>query len=269
LPSAAVAVSLDASNAELHDRIRGRAGAFEKSCRFIDRALEQGLPMSVITTIHKMNLRELPAMREMLLDRGIAWQVQIAGTEGCRFPKEFLIDEEEFYSVGMFIAATRKKYPVSRLPVTGAHDMGFYSMMLDDTSVSPDWTGCQAGLSVLGIHSNGHIKGCLAMQDSTIEGNCRDVSVYDLWNSDTAFPYSRRFDTRAAGDNCRDCEHLESCRGGCNEMSFMKTGRLHNDPYCFCRIEKRLFREELKNPLNRLKIKAKKRIRSMMSAVRN
>jgi radical SAM protein with 4Fe4S-binding SPASM domain len=255
-----IAVSLDAATPELHDQIRDCKGAFKKTCNFMNIALKEGLPVSVITTVHKMNLKELAAIREMLLGRNIAWQIQVAGSEGRRFPKELLLDEEEFYSVGMFIAATRKKYPIAEMPVMGAHDLGFNSMMLNNISLVSEWTGCQAGISVLGIQSNGNIKGCLSMEDSTIEGNVRDADICDIWNDETSFAYSRRFTTGDAGDNCSNCRHLNKCKGGCNEMSLMKTGRLHNDPYCFYAIENKLFSEELKNPFTRIKLALKRRL---------
>ncbi|MBA4389933.1 MAG: radical SAM/SPASM domain-containing protein [Syntrophus sp. (in: bacteria)] len=258
-----VAVSLDASKPELHDQIRNRKGAFDKTCDFMNIALKEGLPVSVITTVHKMNLMELPAIRDLLLGRNVAWQIQIAGSEGRRFPKELLLDEEDFYSVGMFIASTRKKYPVKQMPVIGADDLGFNSMMLNNISLAPEWTGCHAGISVLGIQSNGNIKGCLSMTDIAIEGNVRSMSVYDIWNSDTAFSYSRAFDVSDTGENCRNCIHLKKCKGGCNEMSLMKTGRLHNDPYCFYAIEKKLFSEELKDPLTRIRLGLKRRLNAI------
>jgi radical SAM protein with 4Fe4S-binding SPASM domain len=258
-----VAVSLDASKPELHDQIRDHMGAFAKACDFINRARNNGLPVSVITTVHKMNLKELPALRELLLGRNIAWQIQVAGSEGRRFPKELLLDEEDFYSVGMFIASTRKEYSVKQMPVMGAHDLGFNSMVLNNISLAPEWTGCQAGISVMGIQSNGNIKGCLSMDDSTIEGNVRDTDIHERWNSNSAFPYSRGFTAKVAGDNCASCDHLDTCKGGCNEMSLMKTGRLHNDPYCFYAIEKRLFNEELKNPLTRIRLRLKRKLNSI------
>ena len=256
----AVAVSLDASKPELHDQIRCKRGAFEKTRHFIDIAQKEGLPVSIITTVHKMNLMELPSIRALLLGRNIAWQIQVAGSEGRRFPKELLLDDEEFYSVGMFIASTRKEYPVQQMPVTGAHDLGFNSIMLNNVSLSPAWTGCQAGISVLGIQSNGNIKGCLSMTDETIERNVRDIDIYDIWNNDSAFSYSRQFTPADAGEHCADCQYLKDCKGGCNEMSLMKTGKLHNDPYCFNRIEQRLFSKELKNPFHKLALKARKRL---------
>ena len=258
-----VAVSIDASVPELHDNIRGSAGAFQKTWEFIELARAEGVPVSVITTIHRLNLKELPAIREQLVGKKIAWQIQTAGAEGRRFPRELLLDEEEFYSVGLFIDATRKKYSIDEMPVIGAHDLGFHSMMLGNLSLYNDWDGCQAGISVLGIQSNGNIKGCLSMDDSTIEGNIRDADICDIWNSESAFSYSRSFKTADAGDNCAACDHLDKCKGGCNEMSLMKTGRLHNDPYCFSAIEKRLFSRELKNPLTRLRIGLKRRLNAI------
>jgi len=258
-----IGVSLDASKPELHDQIRDRKGAFEKTCEFMELALKEGLPVSVITTVHKLNIKELPAIRELLLGRHVAWQIQVAGSEGRRFSKELLLDEEDFYSVGMFIASTRKEYTLKQMPVIGAHDLGFNSMLLNNISLAPEWTGCQAGISVLGIQSNGNIKGCLSMDDSTIEGNVRETDIFDMWNSESAFSYARGFMADDAGENCAGCDHLDKCKGGCNEMSLMKTGRLHNDPYCFYSIEKKLFGEELKNPLTRIKLGLKKKVNAI------
>ncbi len=262
----AVAVSIDAAQPELHDRIRNREGAFEKSLDFINRALKEKLPVTVITTVHKLNLTELPAIRELLMGRQIAWQIQVAGSEGRRFPRELLLDEEEFYSVGMFIAATRKKYSREQMPVIGAHDLGFNSLLLDNISLAPQWHGCQAGISVLGIQSNGAIKGCLSMDDSTVEGTIRERDIAEVWQSESSFPYSRRFSAAEAGENCASCRHLDSCKGGCNEMSLMKTGLLHNDPYCFHRIEQRLFAKELRNPWQRLLIKVRRKLATLASS---
>jgi radical SAM protein with 4Fe4S-binding SPASM domain len=248
----AVAVSVDASSAELHDRIRGVPGAYEKSWTFINRALEESLPVSVITTVHKLNLKELPAIRDRLKGRGIAWQVQTAGAEGRRFSKDLLLDEEEFYSVGIFVEACRRTYSVEELPVIGAHDLGYNSGILKNISLYEKWEGCQAGVSVLGIRSNGEVMGCLAMNDEGfMEGNIRGRSVSEIWNDPEAFSYTRRFKASDAGPNCSGCGHIEACKGGCNEMSLMKSRALHNDPYCFYKLERRLFAEELNNPLKR------------------
>ncbi len=252
----AVAVSLDAADAQLHDSIRGVPGACEKSRTFMARALEQGLPLSVITTVHKLNLKELPAIREQLKGRGIAWQVQTAGAEGRRFPKALLLDEEEFYSVGVFIEVCRRTHSAVELPIIGAHDLGYNSGILKNVSLYENWTGCQAGVSVLGIRSDGSVLGCLAMNDDRyVEGNVRDRAIADIWNDPSAFAYTRQFKAEDAGSNCAACAHLSRCNGGCNEMSLMKSGAIHNDPYCFYKLERRFFAEEFRGPLGRLRFK--------------
>ncbi|MBI4802225.1 MAG: radical SAM protein [Elusimicrobia bacterium] len=249
----AVAVSIDASTAALHDKIRGVPGAFDKSQAFIDRCLREGLPVSVITAVHKFNLKDLAAIRNSLKGRKIAWQVQTVGGEGRRFPKEMLLDEEEFYSVGVFIEASRRTHSSEELPLIGAHDLGYNSGVLKNISLYEKWEGCQAGVSVLGIRSNGDALGCLALNDDRfIEGNVRRKSVLQLWNGPAAFSYTRNFNGAQAGENCSSCAHVAACKGGCNEMSLMKTGVMHNDPYCFYRLEHKLFAEKLQNPFKRL-----------------
>jgi len=248
----AVAVSLDAADPALHDKIRGAAGAFKKTNDFIDRCLKEGLPVSVITTVHKLNIGELAKMRDLLKGRGIAWQVQTAGGEGGRFSKDFLLDPEEFYSVGLFVEACRREYSPEELPVIGAHDLGYNSRLLKNVSLYEKWEGCQAGTSVAGVRSDGGVMGCLAINDDRfLEGNVRGKSFYELWNGPDSFKYTRGFKKEQAGPNCAACAHAGTCKGGCNEMSLMKTGALHNDPYCFCRLEKEIFRDELDNPLEK------------------
>jgi radical SAM protein with 4Fe4S-binding SPASM domain len=238
----AVAVSLDAASPELHDRIRGSRGAFKKSGVFIDRALAAGLPVSVITTVHRLNIRELPALGEMLRGRGIAWQVQTAGAEGRRFPRELLLDEEEFYSLGMFIESCRRSYAPEELPVIGAHDLGYNSDLLNNVSLCKKWEGCQAGVSVLGIRSDGDVLGCLSLNDDRyVEGNVREKSVSAIWNDSAAFAYTRGYTASDAGPNCAGCAALDSCKGGCCEISLNRTGVFHNDPHCFHRLEGKLF----------------------------
>ena len=252
----AVAVSLDAAGPALHDRIRGMGGAFAKTTAFIERCLKESLPVSVITTVHKLNLKELPGLRDLIKGRGIAWQIQTAGAEGGRFSTELLLDREEFYSVGIFVEACRRGYSPEELPVIGAHDLGYNSILLKNVSLYEKWEGCQAGISVAGIRSDGEVLGCLAINDVKFtEGNALETPFYELWHKPDAFSYTRGFTRDRGGVNCAACGHLENCKGGCSEMSLMKTGALHNDPYCFHNIEKDIFAEELADPLKKIKLR--------------
>jgi radical SAM protein with 4Fe4S-binding SPASM domain len=220
--------------------------------------LKRNLPVSVITTVHKQNIHELEKIAQLLLDKKIAWQIQTAGGEGKRFKKELLLDEDEFYSVGLFIANLRHRYGATRLPVIGAHDLGYHSHIIPNLMLC-EWEGCQAGIRVLGIQSDGGIKGCLAMNDDYVEANVRQKSVYEVWHDPLAFAYNRKFDSAKLGANCADCEFAKTCRGGCNEMSLMATGIKHNDPYCFLRTEKAILAGEMKNPFSKFLLKIRQK----------
>jgi len=242
----AVATSLDGASEETHDKIRGVNGSFKKTTNFINRALKEGLPVSVITTVSKLNISELNGLKDFIKGKKIAWQIQTAGAEGERFPAAYLLDENEFYSVGLFIEMLRNNYDISDMPVIGAHDMGYNSCVIKHTALYEKWQGCQAGMSVVGIRSNGDVLGCLSLNNEKfIEGNLRNRSLYEIWNDENSFSYNRT-DLKKPGKSCSGCKYFSDCGGGCMEMSFMKTGELHNDPYCFYRIEKKLF-----NPIKR------------------
>lgn len=239
LNPAVLSTSIDGSKPQTHDRIRGVKGSFEKTMSFIDRALSLNLPVSVITTVSKLNISELNEIKNLIKGRKIAWQIQCVGAEGNRFDRSYLLDSKEFYSVGVFIETMRRIYPVEELPVIGAHDLGYNSCIINNIWLYDRWKGCQAGISVVGIRSNGDVMGCLSLNnDRFIEGNIKKRSLYDIWNDEKSFAYTRNFKREDAGENCKNCKFIDECKGGCSEMSLSLTSTLHNDPYCFYKIEK-------------------------------
>jgi radical SAM protein with 4Fe4S-binding SPASM domain len=236
-----VAVSVDAGQASVHDRIRGVSGSFKRAQNAVNRLLNHGLATSVITTVSKLNLNELPAIRDWLLGKGIAWQIQMALPFG-RLTQEHVLSKEEFYSLALFIASSQKHYQKKDLLVAGAHDMGYYARYLPDVQVNP-WLGCQAGIVTLGIQSNGNILGCLALSDPFIEGNVRQRSLQDIWNDENSFSYARQVQKNDLGDNCKNCPFRSRCKGGCSAVSYSLTGKLHQGPYCLRIIEEEIFFE--------------------------
>jgi MoaA/NifB/PqqE/SkfB family radical SAM enzyme len=130
-----VAISLDGASANIHDAIRRVAGSFAKCKKCLMMLLEAEIPTSVVTTLTKVNLKDLPNMRDFLLNRGIAWQIQIGVPMG-RFPFNYLISKEEFYAAALFIATSRTMYTFKELPITGAHCFGYHSKKLPNISLN-------------------------------------------------------------------------------------------------------------------------------------
>ncbi|MFX0066631.1 MAG: SPASM domain-containing protein, partial [Candidatus Hermodarchaeota archaeon] len=151
------------------------------------------------------------------------------------FQEEQMVSYKEFYSIGLLIAAQGAKYAFQNMPLVGAHCMGYHSQIMPNFK----WNGCTAGISTLGITSNGNIVGCLSIgNDRFIEGNIRDQSLKSIWYNKDKFTYNRCFSKSDLGSFCRTCKFAISCRGGCNSVSYSVTKQFHNNPYCYYRIEK-------------------------------
>ena len=99
-------------------------------------------------------------------------------------------------------------------------------------------------MQVLGIESDGSIKGCLSFHGRTgesyedfIEGNIRETPLKEIWNNPNNFAYNRRFDLSMLAGICKNCKYGAICRGGCSENAFSFTGSATESPYCLYQIE--------------------------------
>jgi len=236
LSPAFVGVSIDGGKPETHDKIRGVKGSFERAMNFIDRCIELGFWVIVITSAHKINIDELSILRDKLYNKNVFWEIQITDVAG-RFPKKYLVNEEEFYSIGKFIYETQKKHPRGKNFINGAHDMGYNSKIFPNLTGFEDWKGCQAGISLVAIESNGGVKGCSALTTKFVKENIRKRSIIDIWNDPNSFAYNRKFKKEYLKGFCKSCKYGETCKGGCLMTSYMSTGSIHSDPYCFYKLE--------------------------------
>lgn len=227
-----VGISLDGMK-ESHESIRGR-GTWEKTLSAIDMLRANGVQTTIITTVSKVNLPDLPELKDLILGRGVNWQIQVAMPFG-NFRRELALSREQFYATALFIAKQRLNNRFEDLPVVGAHCYGYFSKVLPGCS----WSGCTAGVSTIGITSDGGIVGCLSMgNDRFVEGNIRQTSLKDIWDNPKSFAYNRDPTKKILGPNCIKCPNGSRCGGGCNSVSHTMTGQFHNDPYCFYAIEK-------------------------------
>lgn len=231
-----VSISIDGANPKTHDSIRGINGSFRKCREALELLRNADIPTTVVTSLHKNNIKELPDMRDFLLNTGTAWQLQIAAPIG-RFPRDLMLSKEEFYAASMFIASTRTQYSFKEMPIMGADPIGYHSTMLPNIKLSP-WKGCQAGISHMDIQSDGGVIGCLALPDEFVEGNIKDTSLSQFWNDPDSFVYNRKFKIDDLKNECVGCKHGKTCRGGCLSVSTSLTGKSHGDPYCLRLIEK-------------------------------
>jgi radical SAM protein with 4Fe4S-binding SPASM domain len=234
---AGVGVSIDGLETT-HDHIRGRAGLFQRLVAGIERVLDAGLPVSVITTVNALNVAELPALFALLRSLGVnAWQVQPIFPLGRgETSSELQLSEQAYMQLGAFVKEWSPRAAQTSLEMLPGDSFGYFTEL--DTR-EPPWRGCSAGLTACGITSDGRIKGCLSMPDELAEGDLRQSDLWDIWFHPDSFAYNRKVCLDDLGPSCHSCDRAEECLGGCSAMSYGATGRLHNDPYCFHGIRRR------------------------------
>jgi radical SAM protein with 4Fe4S-binding SPASM domain len=231
-----VGFSLDGME-ETHDFIRNRSGSFLHVVKGIQALVEREIPVTVITTVHDLNVRQLSSLSGLLRSLRVEkWQVQPLFPLGRSRTESMLkLSEDNYLDLGRFVRDfTRSGSDIPEIETADSY--GYFS----DCDICPiPWKGCPAGLVSCGITSDGHIKGCLSMPDDFIEGDIRKSDLWSIWFRPGAFAMTRGFSSESLGENCRGCEKSAECQGGCTTMSIGYTGKAHNDPYCFIGIQRR------------------------------
>lgn len=234
-----LSVSLDGVP-EDHDRIRALPGSFTRA---FDGALylrTQGVPVAVITTVSHANIEGMEALRERIFNelQPYCWQIQIANAFGraaenddCR------VTPIEYARTVCFVSESRRLSKGTKTTVYAGDCLGYLSSIEEGLRDDP-WPGCQAGLQIIGIQSNGNVKGCLSIVDDRyVEGNVMKEGLEAIWNRPGAFSYTRCFESKQLKGQCRGCPVGERCRAGCSAASISAYGEAHRAPYCLRAIE--------------------------------
>jgi len=240
-----IGISIDGLR-ETHEMIRGKPGAFQIALNAVDELQAHDLPVVVITTVNKHNLRQLRPLRdEVIFPRRIfAWQVQTSNNYGrMEELQDWFLTKAEYVELGEILAESRRLRPET--PRTDPADCIGYMSKLENDLRKSTWQGCQAGLRVLGIQSNGNIKGCLSLLDDCfVEGNIREHSLLEIWDKPDGFAFNREFEPELLKGMCAGCEHGKQCRGGCTAVSHSISGTPHQAPYCIFGFEQTRHKQE-------------------------
>ncbi|MCK9464075.1 MAG: radical SAM protein [Proteobacteria bacterium] len=224
----------------VHDRIRGRIGQYARVVEGMRSARRAGLPFALVTHLNATNLGELERIHDVALAEGAyAWQVQL-GTDMGNFSDhpELLVAPRDLPGIEARIGKLVARSP---LRIHASDSLGYFGpneRLLRRAGGGSCFGGCQAGMRVVGIESNGNVKGCLSIMAGYnargadfVEGNVRESSLTEIWNREGAFAYTREFDVADLGGACRECAKAEKCRGGCTAKKVASGGGLEN-PMC-------------------------------------
>jgi len=232
-------ISIDGGNPETNDHIRQVPGLFDKIFNIMEYIDKKSLNAVAITTLNKLNISELPQLRERLINSPFkAWQIQLAAPHG-RMQNDLFLDLFEYYISGLFFAQSRITVPMKQLAIICLHDYGYFSKVIPRHTSYSQWTGCSAGKGVLGIRSDGKVQGCLSIyQDEFTEGDLRQQSLKEIWHSKKLCKWNKRLNRYLSLKGfCKSCEFGLVCLGGCSDLAYSLTGNVGENPQCYHAIE--------------------------------
>lgn len=227
-----VGVSVDGPQ-PVHDLFRA-PGSYRHAMEAIRALKGAGIPVSVITTLHRANLPFLEELYGILCAAGIgAWQLQACSPMGYAGQNGLDVDFA-FADVLAFVARHKDSAP---FPLGVADNIGYFtpgeSALRGCAQGGRGFPGCQAGISSIGIDSVGNVRGCGSMCDERfVEGNLRSRTLRDIWTDPDAFAYNRRFTPDLLTGCCAECPAGPWCAGGCRAYNWFSTGRLYESPRC-------------------------------------
>lgn len=228
-------ISLDGME-ENHNYIRGINTSFSKVVEAFDILNREEIPIAVVTSLIDKNFEDLYSMYDLLVEKGIKlWQIQIVNPMGnMADKKDFLLDPAKVPMITKFI---RDKRDEKKIGIYAADDIGYFdeneSYLRSEPGTICEWSGCQAGLRVLGIDSIGNVKGCESLySDEFIEGNLREESLSEIWYKKGNFAYNREFDISMLTGSCKGCDKGSICRGGCRGSCYFTTDSKFENSYC-------------------------------------
>jgi radical SAM protein with 4Fe4S-binding SPASM domain len=241
-PLVNLGISIDGME-ESHDKIRRRPGSFRRITKAMELMRERGVPVAVVSVVTTDSIRELEDLYRFIVDMGAnRWQPQIAIPRGAvDLDGPWMIRPEGMRGLADFLI---EKLREGKIKIDVGDNIGYMSSQEEDLRGGPNrnipfWTGCYAGCKVIGIDSDGGIKGCLSIPSAPefMEGNIRERPLREIWFRKGGFSYNREFSVDKLRGSCRDCPYGAVCRAGCTSMAYGCTGSPFENPYCLYRVE--------------------------------
>src|SRR4051812_37899752 len=246
-----LSLSLDALDADRHDRFRNVRGAWHNTVEGAAILGRTGLPFIVQTTAGSHNLGELEAIAGFAHDRLAAkvWNLYfLVPTGRGQFVSD--ITPAQYDEVLASLYRIQRKYD-GRMLVNAKCAPHYIKTVLENAggdaieagaesemslsaglpgirTYSGGAGGCPAGTHYMGIRPNGDVTPCPYLP--VFAGTLRSASLADLWTSSGLFNDIRR--RTALGGRCGECEMNSQC-GGCRARAYGTTGDLlAEDPLC-------------------------------------
>ncbi|MBD3379960.1 MAG: radical SAM protein [Candidatus Omnitrophica bacterium] len=229
-----VSVSLDSMFPEVHDRLRGKKGAFERSVSGIKNLIASGIRPQVILSLYRENLRGFERFLDFMEDLGVNdVKVNIITPMG----RGHDLQEKGMAPVLEEVLEFYRRTEKMRNNFRGncGVDVPPAFQKVEDIKKR----GCRVcGIkSILGILPNGDVSICGVgfMERDMIMGNVRKApgKIKDIWKNDPIVRFIREKLPEELEGVCGICVFRKVCLGGCRAEVWYNNHDLKS-PFWFC-----------------------------------
>lgn len=240
---AQASVSVDGLEAA-HDRMRNLKGSFVQATAALGHLKAAGIRVTANTNLNRSNRADVEDLYEHLKAQGIVgWQIQITTPLGRAADRTAMILQPwDLIDLLPRIARIKERAVLDGIRILPGNNLGYFGpeesllRSADPTKQKDHWAGCQAGRFVMGIESDGAVKGCPSLQTSAyVGGRVRERSVASIWEEAPELAFTRKRTVEDLWGYCRTCAFGSVCKGGCSFTAHSLFGRPGNNPLCHFR----------------------------------
>lgn len=220
-----------------HDRLRGVPDSWQRAFAAMRHVRDAGGKIACNTQINALTRSELLPLFELLADEGIhSWQLQITVPHGnAADHPELILQPHMFLDLFATLDTVIDRCQARGVRLWPGNNLGYFGPLERRLRMSQQkhWRGCVAGVTVVGIESDGGIKNCPSLGgEVNVGGNWRVHGVQKIWEESYQLGYVRQRTVDDLWGYCRECYYAETCMAGCTAAAEPLLGRPGNNPFC-------------------------------------
>ena len=218
-------ISIHDYNSEINDRLTGLSNAFKKTIEGIKNSLE-------IFGVENVNINmvALPEtykgvyeMAKFLNSIGVgSLSIGTPSVTGeMKDNKQLVINKKMFLSIYRQLRRAKEDFRIN-IGFTGGFPICLLPEINEET-VQMIGNYCDAGLNQVVIGPGGELRPCVCLEENL--GNILEINLKDIWNTNKFL-----LDIRAmkfVPVECRKCEYVSVCRGGCRASAKGYFGKIN------------------------------------------